>query len=74
MNIYIVERTDSVDYDEYDSFVVVVETEKEALNTSPSSYTASGSWPVTIRDLKVTLLGRFIGDVRGVILASFNAG
>lgn len=74
MNIYKVERTDGVGYDEYDSFVVVAETEEEALNTSPSDYVASGSWPVTIRDLNVTLLGRFIGNVRGVILASFNAG
>lgn len=74
MNIYLVERTDSVGYDEYDSFVVVAETEEEALNTTPSDYVTLDSWVGSIQDLKVTLVGRFIGNVRGVILASFNAG
>lgn len=38
MNIYLVERTDSVGYDEYDSFVCVAMDEDTARHISPDEY------------------------------------
>lgn len=80
MNIYKVERTDSAGYDEYESFVIVAETESVARYTHPTGCDiedagrSANSWPVVPEDLIVTLVGRTVGDVRGVICASFNAG
>ncbi len=36
MNIYLIKRRDECDYDEYDSAVVVAETEQDARNTHPA--------------------------------------
>lgn len=81
MNIYKVERTDSVDYDEYDSFVIIAETESVARYTHPAGYDiedaarGSNSWPVLPEDIIVTLIGRSAGGIpAGVICVSFNAG
>lgn len=38
MNIYLVSQDKNTGYDTYDSFVVAVETEKEARETSPDNY------------------------------------
>jgi hypothetical protein len=82
MNIYIIERTDACDYDEYDAAVVCAENEESARDTHPNGDPVNwaalpkyGSW-VTSRD-KVTV--RLVGvaapfSVAGVILSSFNAG
>lgn len=35
MKIYLVERTDGIDYDEYDSFVCYAETSEQAKNMAP---------------------------------------
>ena len=80
-NIYKVERADDVGYDEYDSFVIIAETESVARYTHPNGRDIEdaswyeNSWPVTPEDLIVTLIGRVDGnDTAGVICASFNAG
>lgn len=81
MNIYKVERTDNVDYDEYDSFVIIAETESVARYTHPNGCDiedaglSGNSWPVMPEDLMVTFVGRVDGNtIVGVICASFNAG
>lgn len=76
MNYYLVYRTDSIGYEEYDSFVVSAETAEEAKQYNPSGYEDSGSWPS--RSIKVTYLGPcgnpdFIKPGT-VVCASFNAG
>lgn len=35
LNLYLVERTDRIYYDEYKGFVIACETEQEALNSHP---------------------------------------
>lgn len=73
-NIYLVERTDGCSYDEYDSFVVIAKTEKEAREIHPRghkvgvcSYTGKpephplfDSWVKVdeIDSLDVTLVGK----------------
>ena len=37
MNLYLVSQCENTGYDTYDSFVVAVETEKEARETSPNN-------------------------------------
>jgi hypothetical protein len=47
MNIYKVEQYINNDYDTYDSFVVIAETEQEARETPPSPFTThhhDGEW------------------------------
>lgn len=77
MNIYKVERTDNVDYDEYDSFVVVAENDQIARNTHPEgprNGRRHQTWPVDPEDLIVTLIGQVTSGIDGVVCASFNAG
>lgn len=64
MKIYLIERTDSVGYDEYDSWVVVAHSPKEAKKLC--------TWyednpKVKVRQIK-------IGKRARTILGSFNAG
>ncbi|QDJ97006.1 hypothetical protein PQC07_gp267 [Aeromonas phage D3] len=66
MNIYKVERTDDWDYDEYDAVVIAAVDLSEAIDL------ANGYLPID--RIEVTLIGRTIGNVRGLILGSFNAG
>ena len=81
MNIFKVERTDKVGYDEYDSFVIIAESENEARVTDPSGKPVEdsifSSW-VKVRDLDkliVTLIGVANEDQEpGIVLTSFNAG
>jgi hypothetical protein len=82
MNIYLIERTDCCDYDEFDSAVVCAEDEESARDRHPNGSQVDwaalpkwGTW-VTSRDM-VTV--RLVGvaapfSVAGVILSSFNAG
>lgn len=82
MNLYLVKRTDeNVDYDEYISFVVVAENEAVARATHPSPWRGealfdetSTCWSVTKDSLEVTLIGRAVGTIRGIVCSSFNAG
>lgn len=77
MNIYYLEQTCPMDYNEYDSMVVIAEDESSARKIArakalgPSEY-RSGSW--MNEDVDVTLIGTAIGDGSGVVCASFNAG
>lgn len=87
MNIYLVKRTDNVNYDEYDSFVCFAETEQEALNFDPcgtldniiiNAEHTCHHWhsPILISSwVKCEKIGEAPNEERkGVILASFNAG
>ncbi len=71
MNLYLVSRTDSVGYDEFDSMVVAAETPSKAVRMKPASYYGKLSTP---DNLKVKLVGTTTGKRPTVILASFNAG
>ena len=84
MYIYLIERPDECDYDEFDSAVVCCATEEEARMTHPRvSYTDRpwdglrtqfDSW-VDAKDVVVTKIGLAHPKTeRGVICASFNAG
>lgn len=74
MHIYLIERTDRVGYDEYDSAVVVAQSEEQALELlkkkHPNDYTTYHCWgdfkSVIIRELSLT--------APAIILESFNAG
>ena len=81
MNIYKVERTDMVDYDEFDSFVCFAENAKAARNMPPQKIDHySKAWGETwikkedVNTLKVTLIGNGKAKRERVILNSFNAG
>jgi hypothetical protein len=84
MNIYLVERTDSVNYDEYDSFVCYAENEQKAIETFPKNNKSFSDYDEfyncwieisKIDTLKVTLVGAHNGiKTPSVILSSFNAG
>lgn len=77
MNIYLIERKGTIDYDEYDSAVVCAESEKDARNTHPSGdnkYFSDSTWD-SPENIKVKLLGLASEDINeGVIVASFNVG
>lgn len=64
MNIYLVSRTDRVDYDEYDAFVVLAQDEREALSIAKKLQ--HGTFEVKAVDLN--------DPIPHVILGSFNAG
>ncbi len=67
MNIYLVERTDDVGYDEYDAFVVSAKDENEALVTIGGNQFFKGN-----TEFKV--VGTTTSKVSEIILGSFNAG
>ncbi|KKL74499.1 hypothetical protein LCGC14_2064310 [marine sediment metagenome] len=71
MNIYLVSRTDEVDYDEYDAVVVVAHNAKEAKTIKPSDYGKEWETP---ENLQVLLVGTANRKRKGIILASFKAG
>ena len=72
MNIYLVEIADEalLNYDGYDAWVVVSDTEDTAFEWC--------TWADTkvegIEDVKITLIGKSTSDEPGAILGSFNAG
>ena len=73
MNIYLLNRTDKWGYDDFDSFVVVAESDEEAKNLK-LGYCDGSSW-TTPDKIKVTLLGVASPNViKGEILGSYNAG
>lgn len=72
MNIYLVYRTDDVQYDEYDSIVVYAKNKKDALKLIPGY--GIETWAFS-RNLGVTALGsNVLIKEPEIILASFNAG
>ena len=60
MKIYLVKRTDEINWDEYDSWVVVAHNPREAKKMC-------GYLTVTVREIK-------LGKTNKIILGSFNAG
>jgi len=80
MNLYLIKRTDSCDYDQYDSAVVASESEEDAKTIHPSGgrdydgELSSYLW-TTPQKITVELIGTAKPFTkRGVICASFNAG
>jgi hypothetical protein len=70
-NIYLLERTDKWNYDEYDSAVVAAYDEDSAKALFPQMY----SYGVPIAEvLKVTLIGTTWSDDLDLVLGSYNAG
>jgi len=79
MKLYLISRTDSWSYDDYDSAVVAAPSEDVAKSIHPSPYHTDGDddddgWP-SIDKVAVKLIGDAVeGTEAGVICASFNAG
>jgi hypothetical protein len=89
MNIYKIWRDECIDYDTYDSAIVVAENEKAARLMHPSgieytwngndwvylsTHVSGGDW-TTPDKVKVELIGYITNsDESKVLLASFNAG
>ena len=81
MNIYLLNRTDKYGYDEYDSLVVIAESEEDAKTidfdgSNILEYDCpSNCWVDNVNLINVELIGKAdINQKRGVVLASFNAG
>ena len=89
MNLYLVSRTDKIDYDEYDSFVCAAENEEQARKMLPFDEELVREeteenirnlifweWTNDLNKIKVEYIGK--ADEKytkpTVILASFNAG
>ena len=69
--IYLIERTDTCDYDEYDAVVIVAKTPKEAKELAIKGYWGSFT--------EGKIICKLIGVANktqafGEVLASFNAG
>ena len=88
-SLYLVERTDKITWDEYDSFVVCAESEDEARRVHPSGLEFfeddmseqskryfKSSWTDKIETLEVICVGLASVSLenRQVICASYNAG
>ena len=77
MKIYKVYRTDRINWDEYDSFVVYAKSPKEALEILNNEYDPNhpySDWP-SHKTVKVKYLGiAKPGAKAGEILGSYNAG
>ena len=82
MNIYKVSRED-YDYDEFNEFVVIAESEEDARNVHPSGNCNSWNdkpWNMSwidiseINTLKVELIGVTDREEVEVVVSSFNAG
>lgn len=83
MNIYLIQRTDKINWDEYDSFVCLAESEEIALSLSPMHYdklgyidwkTPKSYWTRDIKNLKCVLIGKSEKTEREIVCASYNAG
>lgn len=83
INIYLVSRTDPVDWNQYDAFVVSAENELEAVEMLNNKHQSKDEksqlyvhWPRKI-ELEVKLLGKAVGEYAREpreILGSFIAG
>ena len=72
MKLFLIERNDQVDYDEYDSAVIVAETPEQALQILKDrhgTYDWSNGW--RMYDVNIT---EIIPTVAGIVIESFNAG
>lgn len=67
--LYLLERTDSIDYDNYDSIIVCASTADEAIKIRPEYGWASEEY------ILLTKIGVAEDSVEtGIVLESFNAG
>lgn len=86
MNLYLISQSTNNDYDTYDAAIVAAETEDDARRIHPGNYPDPvpdgdnirdanyGTW-TSIGNVKVQLVGEAVtGMMKGVVLASFNAG
>lgn len=81
LNLYLISQSVNCEYDTYDSAVVCAETEEKARLVNPDGSddwdgkkeSGYGDW-CDARDVKVTLIGTAMPNIKGVVCASFNAG
>jgi hypothetical protein len=74
MNIYLVSRTDEVDFDEYDAMVVIAKDEQSAKDFTIKE-TRRDAWTLEESKLKVVLIGTANHGLKEkIVLDSFNAG
>jgi hypothetical protein len=74
MNIYRIWQDYVTGYDTFDSAVVVAESEEEARQINPVGYPDSSGW-CDPKYVQVELIGVAVeGMVKGIVVASFNAG
>ena len=72
-NIYLINRTDTWGYDEYDSWMVIAKNEEDAKLISPSPYD-TGNYKDCCT---VKLIGKCTNNLYNngdVVISSFNAG
>lgn len=80
LNIYTVNRTDGIDYDEYDAFVCIAKNKKNARNMFPykeGKFDDDFSAWINKKDVNTLIVNKIgVSDKKreSVILASFNAG
>lgn len=82
--LYLVERTDHINWDQFDSFVVSALNEDQAQKTAPGWTTMSDaeeltpsrakSWTDDMNNITVTEIGKSSVAEWKVICSSFNAG
>jgi len=76
MKLWLIYRTDDIDYDEYDSAVVMAETEEQARNLFPQDFDSK----VNLKNVVVECIGKSDKKTEkkysslGIICSSFNAG
>jgi len=64
MKIFLVKRTDSTGWDEYDSFVIVADSKEEAIKLADGEEKNAKGW----------IAKEVIADALRIVLSSFNAG
>jgi hypothetical protein len=79
MNLYLLTQKENSGWDTYDSVVVAAKNEQEAKKILPSEYSdwnnLCGTWASSPENVTVEYIGKAKeGTVKGVVLASFNAG
>ena len=74
MNIYILSRSDKIDYDEYDAFVVVAESSEQAMEYTRSVHPKKSydDWSDDVEALLIGTTDKY--DEPLILLGSFNAG
>lgn len=81
MNLYLVERTDSVGYDEFESMVVCARNEAHALQITPfddvdmDDVWKAQAWGIDPKSLKIRRIGiAASGVAEGPVHLSYKAG
>lgn len=81
MNLYLLTQDEASGYDTYDSCIVAAESEEDAKTIRAdgekitNKYKSYDTWASSADKVKAQLIGTATLEVvRGVVLASFNAG